>query len=125
MSQSKMFRAGLILAATLGLAACVDGYGYGGASIGYAGGYNVDYDRYYGDPYGYRSVPYGYVGSNFGWYGDYYYPGTGGFIYDRRGHRRNWSHQHRGYWENRARLSPDQRRLGRGDRPGRWGRGPR
>lgn len=121
MSRRRIIGAGLILAATLGLAACADDYGngYGYGSIGYAGGYNSEYDRYYGDPYGYRSVPYGYVGSNFGWYGDYYYPGTGVYIYDRRGNRRQWSSQHRSYWENRGRLSPEARQGGRAEWPGR------
>ena len=119
MSRARIIGAGLILAATLGLAACAGNYGGGYGSIGYAGGYNSGYDRYYGDAFGYRSVPYGYVGSNFGWYGNSYYPGTGVYIYDRRGHRRQWSSQHRSYWQNRGRLSPEVRQGGRADWPGR------
>jgi hypothetical protein len=73
-----------VLAATaaLGLAGCAtDGYGYGGVSLGYAGGY-------YGDPY-------------WGWYDDFYYPGTGFYIYDRGGHRHRWNDRQRAYWEGR------------------------
>jgi hypothetical protein len=65
-----------------------DGYGYGGVSVGYGSGY-------YGDPY-------------WGWYDDYYYPGTGYYIYDRGGARHTWNDSQRHYWESR-----------RGNRPGR------
>ena len=91
-----------ISGAAIGLAGCADGY-YGGGSVGYAGGYGYGgYDRYYGDPYGYRSVPFGYAGAGFGWYGDYYYPGTGYYVYDRGGRRRQWDDRQRGYWQQRG-----------------------
>lgn len=77
----------LIAAAGLGLTACGynDGYGYGGLSVGYGGG-------------GYYRP---YYGSYYGWYDDYYYPGIGFYIYDRRGYRHRWSDRHRRYWEGR------------------------
>jgi hypothetical protein len=70
--------------AALALAGCVtDGYGYGGVDVGYGGGY------------GYSGSPY------YGWYDDYYYPGTGYYVYDRGGARHRWSDGHRAYWEGR------------------------
>jgi hypothetical protein len=99
MTSSKTFRAGLILASALGLAACAGGYG----GVGYGGmAYNSDYDRYYGDSSGYNAVPYGYAGSNFGWSGSYYYPGTGNMVYDRGGKQRQWSSHEQRYWQDRA-----------------------
>ena len=80
----------LAASAVLALSACAtdDGYGYGGVSVGYGSGY-------YGDPY-------------WGWYDNYYYPGTGYYIYDRGGARHSWNDSQRRYWESR-----------RGGRPGR------
>lgn len=77
-------RAALIAAsAALGLSACMgDDYGYGGMSLGYGSGY------YGGYPY-------------YGWYDDFYYPGTGYYVYDRIGRRHSWSDSQRRYWEGR------------------------
>ena len=92
----------LALAASAGLSACATyddyGYGYGGVSVGYqSGGYcNPYYDDCYGSGYGR-----GYASSYYGWYGDYYYPGTGFYIYDRGGRRHRWNDDHRRYWEGR------------------------
>lgn len=76
---------GMALAATafLGLSACstYDGYGYGGAS--------------YGASLGYASSPY------YGWYDDFYYPGTGYYVYDRVGRRHAWNDGQRHYWQGR------------------------
>src|SRR5690349_6126413 len=78
-----------------------DGYGYGyprssvSIGIGYGGGYGGYYGGYgYGYPYG----GYGYY-DPFGWYGDYYYPGTGIYVYDRYRNRREWTDDQRRYWE--------------------------
>lgn len=98
--------AALALAAAFSLSACSydDGYGYGGLNIGYgSAGY---YDPYYGYGYG-GYAPY------WGWYDNYYYPGTGLFIYDRFGGRHRWSDRHRRHWEGR-------RHHWRGDRGDRW-----
>jgi hypothetical protein len=73
----------LAASAGIGLSGCAtDGYGYSGVSLGYAS------SGYYGDPY-------------WGWYDDYYYPGTGYYIYDRGGHRHRWNDSQRRYWEGR------------------------
>lgn len=69
--------------AAFALSGCVtDDYGYGSVGVGYGSGY------YAGDPY-------------WGWYDNYYYPGTGYYIYDRGGKRHRWSDNHRRYWEGR------------------------
>ncbi|MEG3123687.1 hypothetical protein [Sphingomonas sp. GB1N7] len=104
MLPTKMKFAALGLVAAVGLGGCVDDYGYGGMSVGYNnGGYYGGYgDGYYGDGYGYPANYYGgYGGGYFGWYGDYYYPGTGYYVYgrDRRPYR--WNDQQRRYWEGR------------------------
>src|SRR5688572_10065308 len=99
------FRSALVLlAATVGLGACSYndgyGYGYGRVSLGYSsGGYC---DPYYYDCYGSR---YGRRGYDpwYGWYGDYFYPGIGIYIYDRWGGRRHWDDHHRRFWHDRRR----------------------
>ncbi|MBB4098451.1 hypothetical protein [Sphingomonas kyeonggiensis] len=79
--KSTILAAGIAGAALLG--GCVDdGYGYGGGRV--AVGYNAGW----GDPY-------------WGWYGDYYYPGTGYYVYDRYRARHRWNDVQRGYWEGR------------------------
>ncbi|MBX3594114.1 hypothetical protein [Sphingomonas sp.] len=76
---------GLIGAAALGLAACTDGYGYSGVSVGYG---SAGYAGTYGDPY-------------WGWYDGYYYPGTGYYVYDNYRRPMRWSDGQRRYWEQR------------------------
>ncbi|MEJ7927560.1 hypothetical protein WG908_12425 [Sphingobium sp. AN641] len=92
---------GLTGALMLGGCAYDDGYGYGGVSVGsgYYGG-----DPYWGSSY-YRPGGYG------GWYNDYYYPGTGYYVFDRGGKRYRWNDGQRRYWEGR-----------RAERPGGWNR---
>lgn len=99
MFAKRMTIAGLVFAAGLGLAACTDGYGYSGVSVGYgSGGYYDDYyDPYYGN--GYYSSAYG--DPYWGWYGDYYYPGTGYYVYDRYRRPYRWNDSQRRYWESR------------------------
>lgn len=82
----RAFRLGFFMVAGLGLSGCVtmlDPYGHSSVSVGvgYRGG------DYY-DPY-------------YGWYDDFYYPGNGYYIYDRRGHRHRWNDRHRRYWLER------------------------
>jgi len=90
MSRTRLMIAGFALAAGLGLSACTeDGYG-GGVAVGYNSG---GWDPYYG---GFSADPY------WGWYGDYYYPGTGYYVYDRNHHRHRWDDRQRGYWEGRS-----------------------
>ena len=72
----------LTLGAALGLAGCSsydDGYGYSRVSLAYGNAYP----------------------SYYGWYDNYYYPGTGYYIYDRSGSRYRWNDRYRTYWEAR------------------------
>jgi hypothetical protein len=81
----------------IGLGGCMGDYGYGG--VGYA-------SDYYGG-YGYGpSLAYGGYGGYGGWYNDFYYPGTGVYVFDRSGRRARWNDGQRRYWEGRR----DQRR---------------
>ena len=73
-----------VTAALLALTACA-----GLTGCAYPGFYE---DGYYDDAYS---------GSYYGWYDDYYYPGTGYFIYDRGGNRHRWNDHHRRHWEGR------------------------
>ena len=87
-------------------AACTDGYGYGGASLGYGSGYYADpyygggYDAGYGYGGGYGGGYAGY-GGGFGWYNDFYYPGTGIYVYDRNRRPFRWNDTQRRYWQGR------------------------
>ncbi len=95
MSPIKTLAVGALIASGFALSACTeDGYG-GGVAVGYS-----DWDPYYG---GFRADPY------WGWYGDYYYPGTGYYVWDRRGYRHRWSDRHRRYWEGRRGHYRDRR----------------
>ena len=88
--------AALALAVGLGVAGCSDGYGYSGVSVGYAAG---NYGPY--DDYGYDYAGYGYgAPSYFGWYGDFYYPGSGIYVYDRYRRPYRWNDGQRRYWES-------------------------
>lgn len=104
--QRTLFKLVAAGALTFGLSGCADNYGRGYGRIPY----NAGYDRYYGDPLGYRAVPYGYAGSNFGWSGRYYYPGTGNYVFDRAGRQRQWSRGQQRYWQNRLRQQNRRRR---------------
>lgn len=96
--------ASLVIGLGIGAAGCTDGYGYSGVNVGYASGYG---DGYYGDGYGgygdgYYGAGYGGVGAGyFGWYGDYYYPGNGIYVYDRYRRPYRWNDGQRRYWEGR------------------------
>lgn len=84
----RLILVGLLSALSLGGCAYDDGYGYGGVSVGT--GYAGDY------------YPGGYYGSGYGgWYNDYYYPGTGYYVFDRGGRRHRWNDGQRSYWETR------------------------
>ena len=82
----------VVTLAGAGLSACTHddyGYGYGGVSVGYgSAGYYDPYDDYHGY---YSANPY------WGWYGDYYYPGSGLYIYDRYRRPHRWNDNHRRY----------------------------
>lgn len=91
----------LALVAGLGLGGCAYGpYGGLGVGVGYgnAGYYDPYYDSY-NDPYYGRG--YGY--SPYGWYDDFYYPGSGYYVYDSYRRPYHWSDAQRRYWQDRAR----------------------
>lgn len=88
---------GLVLVGGAAVGACNDGYGYSGVSVGYADAW----DPYYG---GFRADPY------WGWYGGYYYPGSGIYVYDRDHHRHRWDGATRDYWRGRSGAWRDARR---------------
>ncbi|MDQ2892222.1 MAG: peptidase [Pseudomonadota bacterium] len=95
----------LVIGIGLGTAACTDGYGFSGLSVGYgsggygSGGYYGDgYDSGYGYGNGYNSA---YGAPYYGWYNDYYYPGTGIYVYDQYRRPFRWNDGQRRYWEGR------------------------
>lgn len=83
----------LVAAGALALGGCsYDSYGMG-LGAGYGG--------YYGD-YGYAGPYYGNYGSPyFGWYDDFYYPGTGVYVYDSYRRPHMWNDRQRSYWTGR------------------------
>ena len=91
----------------LGTAACTDGYGYGGASLGYGSGYYADpyyagggWGGGYGGGYGF------YGGGPFGWNNGFYYPGTGIYVYDRNRRPFRWNDKQRREWQSRPGWNP-------------------
>jgi hypothetical protein len=50
---------------------------------------------------GYGGVSYGYTSPYYGWYDNYYYPGTGYYVYERSGKRHRWSDRQRRHWQSR------------------------
>jgi hypothetical protein len=107
----------LAAASALALSGCAYGdlgmglgygdYGYGSPYYGYGYGspyYGYGYSPYSG--YGYRSGYYGGFGySPFGWYDNYYYPGTGIYVYDTYRRPTVWSSRQRSYWTSRQRVA--------------------
>jgi hypothetical protein len=96
----------LLAAGALALGGCA--YGDLGVGYGYGSPY---YDYGYGSPYyGYGSPYYGgYYGSGFGygmpyygWYDDYYYPGTGYYVYDTYRQPHVMTVTQRQYWSSRS-----------------------
>jgi hypothetical protein len=102
-----------LLAASAALGGCAYGYGspYGGMSVGVSSGYYGGYGGYggyssYGSPYGYigtaYGVPYGYgYQPYYGWYDNYYYPGTGIYVYDSYRRPHAMSDSQKRYWTER------------------------
>lgn len=93
--------AAAMVAGLMALGGCTDGYGYSGVSVG--AGYGGSYAP------GYYGGGYGYAPSYFGWYDNFYYPGTGVYVYDRYRRPYRWNDGQRAYWEGRR---------------GSWGGGP-
>ncbi|HEX2764344.1 MAG TPA: hypothetical protein VHM92_10970 [Allosphingosinicella sp.] len=92
MSARRLRLAAILLAGTLGLSACAYGSSYG---------YGRSYGSRYCDPYWDDCYGSAYYDPWYGWYGDYYYPGIGFYVFDRWGRRYRWSDDHRRYWEGR------------------------
>jgi hypothetical protein len=95
----------LIAAGALTLGGCAYGdFGYGGLGVGVGYG-----DPYYGAGYGpyggYGAYPGYYGGLGYGWYDNYYYPGTGVYVYDSYRRPHMWSDRQRSYWSNHRTTS--------------------
>jgi len=73
------------------------GYGYGGPSISV--GIGTGYGGYYGSPY---YGGYGYGSPYYGWYDNYYYPGTGYYVYDSYRRPFAMTTTQRQYWSTRS-----------------------
>ena len=105
------FRAAAVaLVAGIGLSGCMTPYG-SGLSVGLGnGGY---YNPYYGSRYGYNGYGYnagygyGYPGYGYGyapyygWYDNFYYPGSGFYVYDIYRNPYRWTDAQQDYWEAR------------------------
>jgi hypothetical protein len=79
----KTLTAGALVACSTLLASCYTDTGY---SVGYVGG--GYYNRSWGEPY-------------WGWYGNYYYPGVGVYVYDVHHRRIPWTVEQQRYWAGR------------------------
>ena len=90
----------LLAAGALALGGCAyDNYGYGygpysglSVGVGYGSGYYGGYGGYGG--YYNSYLP-------FGWYDDFYYPGSGIYVYDSYRRPHVWSSSQRAYWSGR------------------------
>ncbi|MHB9878214.1 hypothetical protein ACSMXM_00910 [Pacificimonas sp. ICDLI1SI03] len=96
----RLIRAVIIGVAGMSLGACAYGdLGHGSVGISSGGYYGSGYDSRYYDNYGYNRT-YRYP-AYYGWYDNYYYPGQGIYVYDRRGDRHRWRDNDRRHWEGR------------------------
>src|SRR4051794_3193334 len=76
------------------------GYGYGRSGLSVGVGYSSGYGGYgYGSPY---YGGYGYGSPYYGWYDNYYYPGTGYYVYDSYRRPRAMTTTQRQYWSGRS-----------------------
>jgi hypothetical protein len=100
----------LVAAGALALGGCA--YGDLGLGLGYGSPYyGYGYDSYYGGvpygPYGgYGTYP-GYYGGfgygvPYGWYDNYYYPGSGYYVYDTYRRPHVMTSTQRAYWSSRS-----------------------
>lgn len=78
--KAPLFRLALVAGAAVAVAGCSS---YGGR---------------YG--YGYTGLSYGYASPYYGWYDNYYYPGTGVYVYEPSGTRHRWSDRQRRHWQS-------------------------
>jgi hypothetical protein len=110
-------RLAILLAGAVALGGCAYGYGgygspYSGLSVGvgYGSGYGGygGYGSYYGGyPYGAYG---GYGAPYYGWYDNYYYPGSGSYVYDSYRRPHVWSDSQRRYWSSRRDRALDSSR---------------
>jgi hypothetical protein len=77
------------------------GYGGGYGSYGGYGGYGYG-SPYYGAGYGGGYGSYGYGSPYYGWYDNYYYPGTGYYVYDSYRRPYAMTTTQRQYWAKRS-----------------------
>lgn len=107
----------LLAAGALALGGCAYGdlgMGLGYGSPYYGSGYGSPYYGYgYSSPY-YGSYGYGGYGSYYGgyggympygWYDDYYYPGSGYYVYDSYRQPHIWTNTQQRYWTQRERVA--------------------
>jgi hypothetical protein len=73
------------------------GYGYGSPYYGYGYG-----SPYYGGGFGYSSYYGGFGMPYYGWYDNFYYPGTGYYVYDSYRRPHVMSSRQRVYWSQRS-----------------------
>lgn len=94
----------LLAAGALSLGGCAYGdLGFGYGDYGWGGPYiGVGYGGYYGS--GYYDPWYGGYGyaPDFGWYDNYYYPGTGYYVYDSYRRPYAMTTTQRTYWSSRS-----------------------
>ena len=110
-------RLAILLAGSVALGGCAYGFGdygsYGGLSVGIGSSYG-GYGGYPYGGYGYGSygMPY------YGWYDNYYYPGSGVYVYDSYRRPHIWSDRQQRYWTDRRNRveRQDRNRLERHDR---------
>lgn len=107
----------LVAASALALGGCAYGdlgyglglgsYGYGSPYYGYGGptfsiGYGTGYSPYYGG-FGYSPFYSGFgYGMPYGWYDNYYYPGSGYYVYDVYRQPHVMTTTQRQYWVTRS-----------------------
>lgn len=105
-------------AAALSVSACATADGAYGP--GYAYGYDSpDAFNCYNGPYGYGGYGYGGYGlDNCGWYGGFFYPGFGNFVFDRDHHRHQMTGRQHDYFTRQARGPDGGRRVGLGSSGG-------
>ena len=84
--------AGAMALAGLTLVGCADEYGYGRVGYAYDYGGPGYYDAYYGG---------GGYGPYYGWYGGFYYPGAGIYVYDQYRRPYRWNGVQQRYWQGR------------------------
>lgn len=107
-----MFKRMMVALGAAGMAmlgGCTDGYGYSGLGVGYGAGYydgfgpaGYGYDGFY-DGLGFGGP--GFVPGYAGWYNNFYYPGSGAFVYDRYRRPFRWNDDQQRFFQNRRNVA--------------------